>query len=82
MSGPKPVYLSNLAAALLKMKLCVSVHSVLKTFADDYPRWDAAESAASRALLHDPRHLKSLYRRALARKEQKRYTGALEGMYS
>ncbi|CDO77835.1 hypothetical protein BN946_scf184714.g10 [Trametes cinnabarina] len=51
-AGPQPVYMSNLAAALLKLEL-----------------WDLAESAASRALIYDPKHLKARFRRAVARKE-------------
>ncbi|KAL1942221.1 hypothetical protein VTO73DRAFT_6285 [Trametes versicolor] len=51
-AGPQPVYMSNLAAALLKLQ-----------------RWTLAESAASRALMRDPGHIKSLYRRAQARKQ-------------
>ncbi|KAI0704397.1 hypothetical protein C8T65DRAFT_830765 [Cerioporus squamosus] len=64
LAGPRPVYVSNLAAALLKME-----------------EWEAAESAASRALLHDPKHLKSLYRRALARKAMHRYMSAESDLY-
>ncbi|TBU44822.1 TPR-like protein [Dichomitus squalens] len=30
--------------------------------------WELADSAATRALVHDPKHIKALYRRALARK--------------
>ncbi|PIL32505.1 transporter [Ganoderma sinense ZZ0214-1] len=51
-TAPEPTYMSNLAAALLKLEL-----------------WKLAEGATSRALLHDPKHIKALYRRALARKE-------------
>ncbi|OSD02333.1 hypothetical protein PYCCODRAFT_1390492 [Trametes coccinea BRFM310] len=51
-AGPQPVFMSNLAAALLKLEL-----------------WDLAESAASRALAYDRKHLKALFRRAVARKE-------------
>ncbi|KAI0641701.1 hypothetical protein C8Q79DRAFT_287282 [Trametes meyenii] len=57
--APRPVYLSNLAAALLKLEL-----------------WDVAQSAASRALYHDPKHPKARFRRAVARKHLKRYYGA------
>ncbi|RDX50681.1 hypothetical protein OH76DRAFT_1471353 [Lentinus brumalis] len=64
LAGPQPIYVSNLAAALLKME-----------------EWEAAESAASRALLHDPRHLKSLYRRALARKARQKYMSAESDLY-
>ncbi|KAH9938775.1 TPR-like protein, partial [Epithele typhae] len=50
--GPQPMYLSNLAACLLK--------------------YEAADSAASRALMYEPNHLKALYRRAQARVEMGR----------
>ncbi|PIL32506.1 transporter [Ganoderma sinense ZZ0214-1] len=60
LAGPHPVYVSNLAASLLKMEL-----------------WEVAESAATRALVHDPRHVKSLYRRALARKGLEQFKDAL-----
>ncbi|RPD52547.1 hypothetical protein L226DRAFT_496202 [Lentinus tigrinus ALCF2SS1-7] len=62
-AGPQPIYVSNLAAALLKLE-----------------EWEAAESAASRALRHDPKHIKSLYRRALARKALNRYLGAVSDL--
>ena len=42
--------------------------------------WEIAESAATRALLHDPRHVKALYRRALARRGLERFKEALTGM--
>ncbi|RPD52548.1 hypothetical protein L226DRAFT_617795 [Lentinus tigrinus ALCF2SS1-7] len=64
LAGPQPVYVSNLAAALLKLK-----------------EWDAADSAASRALLYDPNHIKSLFRRALARKERGQYLIAESDLY-
>ncbi|KAI1786106.1 TPR-like protein [Ganoderma leucocontextum] len=60
MAAPEPTYLSNLAAALLKLNL-----------------WKYADSAASRALMHDPKHVKALYRRALARKELGHIDGAM-----
>ncbi len=62
LGGPLPVYLSNLAACLLKLDF-----------------WDLADSAATRALMYDPRHVKALYRRALARKELDRYKAVLAG---
>ncbi|EMD36001.1 hypothetical protein CERSUDRAFT_124543 [Gelatoporia subvermispora B] len=58
--APKPVYLTNLAVALLKIK-----------------RWEAAESAADRALRGDPANLKARYRRGLARRGQKKYLDAI-----
>ncbi|KAI0641698.1 hypothetical protein C8Q79DRAFT_1014122 [Trametes meyenii] len=58
-TGPRPVYMANLAAALLKLK-----------------QWDLVDSAASRALMHDPIHIKALFRRALSRKELRRFIGA------
>ncbi|KAI9065693.1 hypothetical protein FKP32DRAFT_1674525 [Trametes sanguinea] len=51
-AGPLPVYMSNLAAALLKLEL-----------------WNHAENAATRALIHDSKHIKARFRRAIARKE-------------
>ena len=42
--------------------------------------WEIAESAATRALLHDPRNVKALYRRALARRGLERFKEALTGM--
>ena len=45
-------------------------------------RWEAADDAASRALLHDPKHVKALYRRALARKELSRYCAAETGRFA
>ncbi|KAL1942276.1 hypothetical protein VTO73DRAFT_6340 [Trametes versicolor] len=39
-------------------------------------QWDIAQSAASRALYHDPNNVKARLRRATARKHQKRYHGA------
>ncbi|KAM5541571.1 hypothetical protein V8D89_004761 [Ganoderma adspersum] len=39
--------------------------------------WEIAESAATRALVHDPRHVKALYRRALARRGLERFKDAL-----
>ena len=39
--------------------------------------WEVANSAASRALVYDPKHVKALYRRALARKELGRAKAAL-----
>ena len=60
--GPQPVYLSNLAACLLKLEM-----------------WDLADSAATRALVYDTKHVKALYRRALARKELGRAKAALAG---
>ncbi|CDO78199.1 hypothetical protein BN946_scf184770.g2 [Trametes cinnabarina] len=62
-TGPDPLYLSNLAAALLKLKL-----------------WEAADSAASCALLQDPGNVKALYRRAVARKELSRFKAAEEDL--
>ena len=62
LGGPQPVYLSNLAACLLKLEM-----------------WDLASSAATRALVYDPKHIKALYRRALARKELGRAKAALAG---
>ncbi|KAM5541101.1 hypothetical protein V8D89_005234 [Ganoderma adspersum] len=59
-AAPEPTYMSNLAAALLKLDL-----------------WKLAEGAASRALMHDPGHVKALYRRALARKELGLIDGAV-----
>ncbi|KAI0704396.1 hypothetical protein C8T65DRAFT_653864, partial [Cerioporus squamosus] len=64
LAGPQPVYVSNLAAALLKLQ-----------------EWEAAESAATRALMHDPNHIKSLFRRALASKARQRYTSAQSDLY-
>ncbi|KAH9896002.1 hypothetical protein C8Q73DRAFT_690462 [Cubamyces lactineus] len=58
-AGPQPVYLSNLAAAALKLE-----------------RWDVAESAATRALFDHPSHVKARFRRAIARKEMRRFTAA------
>ncbi|KAI1786102.1 hypothetical protein LXA43DRAFT_1185370 [Ganoderma leucocontextum] len=58
--GPQPVYLANLAAALLKLEL-----------------YEIADSAASRALMHDPKHIKALYRRALARNALGRSNAAM-----
>ncbi|PIL32503.1 transporter [Ganoderma sinense ZZ0214-1] len=60
LGGPQPVYLSNLAACLLKLDM-----------------WDLADSAATRALMYDPKHVKALYRRALARKDLDRLNAAL-----
>ncbi|KAI0357173.1 hypothetical protein OH77DRAFT_1476655 [Trametes cingulata] len=57
--GPRPVYMSNLAVALLKLEL-----------------YDVAESAATRALYHDPKNVKARFRRALARRHTKRYYAA------
>ena len=59
LGGPQPVYLSNLAACLLKLE-----------------HWDLADSAATRALMYDPKHVKALYRRALARRELDRLNAA------
>ncbi|RPD52546.1 hypothetical protein L226DRAFT_617797 [Lentinus tigrinus ALCF2SS1-7] len=39
-------------------------------------RWDILESTASRALLHDPDQVESLYRRGIARKEMRRFSAA------
>ncbi|EIW52918.1 uncharacterized protein TRAVEDRAFT_31918 [Trametes versicolor FP-101664 SS1] len=39
-------------------------------------RWDLAQSAAGRALYHDPKNKKARFRRAMARKHLKRYYGA------
>ncbi|KAI0776992.1 hypothetical protein BD413DRAFT_524578 [Trametes elegans] len=58
-AGPRPVYMANFAAAMLKLEL-----------------WDVAESAATRALIHEPTHIKALFRRAIARKEMCQFTGA------
>ncbi|EMD36003.1 hypothetical protein CERSUDRAFT_96226 [Gelatoporia subvermispora B] len=58
--APKPVYLTSLAAALIKIE-----------------RWEAAESAADRALRGDPANLKARYRRGVARKGQKKYLDAI-----
>ena len=60
LGGPQPVYLSNLAACLLKLD-----------------HWDLADSAATRALVYDPKHVKALYRRALARRDLGRLNAAL-----
>ncbi|KAI1786100.1 TPR-like protein [Ganoderma leucocontextum] len=60
LGGPQPVYLSNLAACLLKLDL-----------------WDLADSAGTRALIHDPKHVKALYRRAHARRKLDRLKAAL-----
>ncbi|KAI1786107.1 hypothetical protein LXA43DRAFT_1099551 [Ganoderma leucocontextum] len=60
LAGPQPVYVSNLAACLVKMEL-----------------WGIAESSATRALIHDPNHVKALYRRALARKGLEHFKDAL-----
>ncbi|KAJ2992041.1 hypothetical protein NUW54_g8026 [Trametes sanguinea] len=64
--------MSNLAAALLKLELWV--HYLIRT--DDCDTddricdsWDLAENAATRALIHDPKHIKARFRRAIARKE-------------
>ncbi|KAI8976349.1 hypothetical protein BD414DRAFT_496656 [Trametes punicea] len=58
-AGPQPVYMSNLAAALLNLEL-----------------WYMAESAASRALMHDPGHVKARFRRAVARKRLRYFDAA------
>ena len=63
LAGPHPVYVSNLAASLLKIEL-----------------WEVAESAVTRALIHDPTHVKSLFRRALVQKGLERFKDALTGM--
>ncbi len=42
-------------------------------------RYELADSAASRALLYDPKHIKALYRRALARNALGRYNAAMHG---
>ncbi|PIL32501.1 transporter [Ganoderma sinense ZZ0214-1] len=39
--------------------------------------WELADNAATRALVHDPRHVKALYRRAHARRELGRLNAAL-----
>ena len=44
-------------------------------------RYELAGSATSRALLHDPKHIKALYRRALARNALGRYNAAMHGLY-
>lgn len=41
--------------------------------------WDLAQSAAGRALYHDPKNKKARFRRAMARKHLKRYYGAKLG---
>jgi len=58
------VYLTNLAAALLKLQ-----------------RFDAAESAAERALYYEPKNIKARYRRGLARKGNCEYDAAISGTY-
>ena len=65
LAGPQPVYLSNLAACLLKLEL-----------------WELADSAATRALMHDPKHIKALYRRALARREIGQREAAFAGEFA
>lgn len=45
----------------------------------DTRRWEEADSAASRALTHDPSHVKARYRRALARRKLCRYRAAAVG---
>ena len=80
LAGPQPVYVSNLAAALLKLEEYAPIPLLgcyLRLI--QACRWDAAESAATRALLHDPHHIKSLFRRALARKARQKFMGAESG---
>lgn len=62
--GPQPVYLSNLAACLLKLQ-----------------QWELADSAASHALVYYPKHVKALYRRAVARRGLDRLKAALAGTH-
>ena len=80
MYGPRSAYLTNLAAALLKMgRYALMELNAKSTTADCMRRYEAAESATTRALLYEPRNLKARYRRGLANKARGRHPAAIEG---
>ncbi|KAJ3737044.1 hypothetical protein DFJ43DRAFT_1035816 [Lentinula guzmanii] len=60
---PLPLYMSNLAAALIKL--------------ERIPSWDDAEMAADHATLVDPTLLKGYFRRGVARRHCGKYQGAI-----
>lgn len=76
---PRPVYMSNLAAALLKMERYVAQLRVMVALSLYSCSYREAVSAADRAILHEPKNIKARYRRGLAKKAQGVYADAIEG---
>lgn len=61
--------MSNLAAALLKMQRYVLVLGAVGAFKLTAPySYEAAISAADRAIMYEPKNIKARYRRGLAQK--------------